>query len=139
MSWKKESAAAGLAGLTPREAARGAMYRREFQKMPDPLAGVLPDPLAGVKKEDMFMLVSTVYCRSMKFKLHSMVRMSKQSIHCLNSVHVILASNSKLVEILKYFNYCRSMKFKLHSMVRMSKQSIHCLNSVHLILASRSG
>ena len=29
--------------------------------MPDPLAGVLPDPLAGVKKEDMFMLVSTVY------------------------------------------------------------------------------
>ena len=51
MSWKKESAAAGLAGLTPREAARGAMYCREFQKMPDPLAGVLPDPLAGVKKE----------------------------------------------------------------------------------------
>ena len=60
LSWKKESAAAGLAGLTPREAARGAMYRREFQKMPDPLAGVLP--VAGVKKEDMFMLVSTVYC-----------------------------------------------------------------------------
>ena len=58
MSWKKESAAAGLAGLTPREAARGAMYSRDFQKMPDPLAGVLPDPL-GVKKEDMFMVVST--------------------------------------------------------------------------------
>ena len=113
MSWKKESAAAGLAGLTPREAARGAMYRREFQKMPDPLAGVLPDPLAGVKKDDMFMLVSTVYCRSMKFKLHSMVRMSKQSIHCVQN--------------------------KLHSMVRMLKQWIHCLNSVHLILASRSG
>ena len=59
---EKESAAAGLAGLTPWEAARRAMYRKEFQKMPDPLAGVLPDPLAGVKKEDMFMLVSI--CRT---------------------------------------------------------------------------
>ena len=64
MSSKKESAAAGLAGLNPWESARGAMYHKEFQKMPDPLAGVLRDPLAGVKKEDMFMLVSTVYCRS---------------------------------------------------------------------------
>ena len=84
MSWKKESAAAGLAGLTPREAARGAMYRPEFQKMPDPLVEVMPDPLEGVKKDDMFMLVSTVYCRSMN-KLHSMVRMSKQSIHCVQN------------------------------------------------------
>ena len=67
MSWKEESATAGLAGLTPREAARGAMYRPEFQKMPDPLSKVLPDPLAGVKKEDMFMLVSTVCYRCIKF------------------------------------------------------------------------
>ena len=37
MSWKKASAAVGLAGLTPREAARGALTRPEFQRMPDPL------------------------------------------------------------------------------------------------------
>ena len=37
MSWAKESAKVGLAGLTPLEAARGAMFLREFQDMPDPL------------------------------------------------------------------------------------------------------
>ena len=95
MSWKKESAAAGLAGLTPRKAARGAMYRREFQKMPDPLSGVLPDPLAGVKEEDMFMVVSRssryIVCKINYIQWYCM---SKQSIQCLNSVHLILASRS---------------------------------------------
>ena len=37
LSWKKASAAVGLAGLTPREAARGALTRPKFQLMPDPL------------------------------------------------------------------------------------------------------
>ena len=36
-SWKKASAAVGLSGLTPREAARGALTCPEFQNMPDPL------------------------------------------------------------------------------------------------------
>ena len=35
--WKKASAAVGLAGLTPREAARGALTWLEFQVMLDPL------------------------------------------------------------------------------------------------------
>ena len=35
--WKKASAAVGLSGLTPREAARGALTYHEFQNMPDPL------------------------------------------------------------------------------------------------------
>ena len=87
---KKSLLQLGLAGLTPREAARGAMYRPEFQKMPDPLSKVLPDPLAGVKKEDMFMVVSTV-CYRWNLMFYSM---SKQSIQCLNSVHLILASRS---------------------------------------------
>ena len=37
MSWARESAKVGLAGLTPKEAARGAMFLRCFQDMPDPL------------------------------------------------------------------------------------------------------
>ena len=37
LSWKKASAAVGLAGLTPREAAREALTRPEFQLMLDPL------------------------------------------------------------------------------------------------------
>ena len=51
MSWKKDSAAVGLAALTPAEAAKGALLCEEFQKMPDPL---------DVKKEDLFFLVCIV-------------------------------------------------------------------------------
>ena len=37
MSWKKQSAEAGLAGLTPREAALGALWNETMvKKMPDP-------------------------------------------------------------------------------------------------------
>ena len=52
MSWKKDSAAVGLAGLTPVEAVKGALLCEEFQNMPDPL---------DVKKEDLFLLVCIVY------------------------------------------------------------------------------
>ena len=52
MSWTKDSAAVGLAGLTPVEAVKGALLCEEFQNMPDPL---------DVKKEDLFLLVCTVY------------------------------------------------------------------------------
>ena len=37
LSWKKVSAAVGLARLTPREAARGALTWPEFELMPDHL------------------------------------------------------------------------------------------------------
>ena len=37
LSWKKASAAVGLAELTPRQAARGVLTRLEFQLMLDPL------------------------------------------------------------------------------------------------------
>ena len=53
MSWKKESAKVDLSGLTPREAARGALTCPDFQNMPDPL-----DPYGRVVKEED---VSTVY------------------------------------------------------------------------------
>ena len=36
MSWAKESAEAGLAGLSEREAARGALCEAAFQLMPTP-------------------------------------------------------------------------------------------------------
>ena len=36
MSWAKQSAEAGLAGLTEREAARGALCEEAFQFMPTP-------------------------------------------------------------------------------------------------------
>ena len=52
MSWKKDSAAVGLAGLTPSEAVKGAPLCAEFQNMPDPL---------DVTKEDLFLLVCIVY------------------------------------------------------------------------------
>ena len=37
MSWKKESAQVGLAGLNPLEVARGVMFLPVFQDMPNPL------------------------------------------------------------------------------------------------------
>ena len=56
MSWSKQSAEAGLGGLTPREAALGVMCDEEIcLKMPDPL-GHFPD-LSIVKKEDLFLVV----------------------------------------------------------------------------------
>ena len=36
MSWAKESAEAGFAGLTEREAVRGALCKEFFQHMPSP-------------------------------------------------------------------------------------------------------
>ena len=53
MAWQKQSAAVGLAGLTPHEAAFGALCCEQSQLM--------PDPLARVKKEDMFMVVSALF------------------------------------------------------------------------------
>ena len=47
MSWAKQSVEVGLAGLTQREAARGALTCPEFQGMPDPL-----DPYGLVVKEE---------------------------------------------------------------------------------------
>ena len=56
MSWKKKSAEAGLAGLTPREAALGTLWDETMvKKMPDPLGQILD--LSHVKKEDLFMVV----------------------------------------------------------------------------------
>ena len=40
-SWKKASAAVGLAGLTPREAAKGALMCKDFQNLPDPFSNVI--------------------------------------------------------------------------------------------------
>ena len=37
MSWRKESAAVCLSGLTPSKATRGALTCPEFQKIPEPL------------------------------------------------------------------------------------------------------
>ena len=60
MSWKKQSAEAGLAGLSPREAALGALWDETMvTKMLDPL-GHIPD-LSRVKKEELFMVVR-FYC-----------------------------------------------------------------------------
>ena len=59
MSWKKQSAEAGLAGLTLREAALGALWDETMvKKMPDPLGQILD--LSRVK-EDLFMVVR-FYC-----------------------------------------------------------------------------
>ena len=70
MAWQKQSAEVGLAGLTPCEAELGALYCKEFQLM--------PDPLAGVKKEDMFMLVSALFSHSTMYNVDT-VEASKES------------------------------------------------------------
>ena len=58
--WKKVSAAVGLAGLTPREAARGVLTQPEFQLMPDPLNS---DPFGKliVKEEVSAVLINYFY------------------------------------------------------------------------------
>ena len=57
MSWAKQSAAAGLGGLIPREAARGAFQLDCFQNMDNPLAD--PDPTLGpLIKEVSFDFIS---------------------------------------------------------------------------------
>ena len=61
MSWQKQAAAVGLAGLSPREAALGALCCEQFQLM--------PDPLAGVKKEDMFMVVNALFSYSKMYNV----------------------------------------------------------------------
>ena len=83
MAWQKQSAEVGLAGLTPREAALGALYCEKFQLM--------PDPLAGVKKEDMFMLVSALFY-FLQYNVH-MVEQVKNLILCtLYTVYTINTS-----------------------------------------------
>ena len=80
MSWKKQSAEAGLAGLSLWEAALGTLWDETMvKKMPDPLGQTLD--LSRVKKEDLFMVVRfTVYSRNV-FTVHSTVYMyvSKKS------------------------------------------------------------
>ena len=57
---EKQSAEAGLPGLSLREAALGALWDETMvKKMPDPLGQILD--LSRVKKEDLFMVVS-FYC-----------------------------------------------------------------------------
>ena len=68
MAWQKQSAAVGLAGLTPCEAALGALCCEQFQLMPDPLAGV---------KKDMFMVVSALFSYSTMYNVDT-VETSKE-------------------------------------------------------------
>ena len=51
MSWIKESAKAGITGLTPRQAARQALTNPKFQQLDDPLEPLIEE-----------LNVSTLYC-----------------------------------------------------------------------------
>ena len=62
MSWQKQAAAVGLAGLSPHEAALGVLCCEQFQLM--------PDTLAGVKKENMFMVVSALFFYSTMYNVN---------------------------------------------------------------------
>ena len=64
MSWAKESAEVGLGGLTPEEAAVGALFSPDFQKMPDPL------------EKDPIIRVSTKYKVKFKYKFLIAITMS---------------------------------------------------------------
>ena len=71
MSWAKQSAAAGLGGLTPREAAKGAFQLDCFQNMDDPLAD-LDSSLGPVIEDISFDLISFEFlkhlCRTCQTK-----------------------------------------------------------------------
>ena len=69
MAWQKESAAVGLAGLSPHEATLGALCCEQFQLM--------PDPWAGMKKDDMFLLVSALFSYSTMYNV-DIVETSKE-------------------------------------------------------------
>ena len=56
MSWAKAAAEAGLAGLTEREAARGALCEEAFQRMPTPNVTLHP----VVSKFKCRLMVTTV-------------------------------------------------------------------------------
>ena len=63
MSWARESAKVGLAGLTPGEAARGAMFLPVFQDMPDPLHQAIE-----IKGPDDVPIVSvSIACRECQY------------------------------------------------------------------------
>ena len=69
LAWQKQSAAVGLAGFTPHEAALGVLCCEQFQLM--------LNPLAGVKKEDMFMMVSALFSYSTMYNVDT-VETSKE-------------------------------------------------------------
>ena len=69
MAWQKQSAAVGLAGLTPHEVALGVLCCEQFQLM--------PDPLDRVKKEDMFMVVGALFSYSTMYNVDT-VETSKE-------------------------------------------------------------
>ena len=105
MSWKKQSAEAGLAGLTLRETALGALWDETMVKeMPDPLGQILD--LSRVKKEDLFMVVRfTVYSCNV-ITVHSTVYMyvlkeskqvSRNAITVHSIVYMYLLKESKQV------------------------------------------
>ena len=94
ISWKKQSAEAGLAGLTLREATLGTLWDETMvKKMPDRLGQILD--VSCVKKEDLFMVVRfTVYSHNV-ITVHSTVYMyvlkeSKQVSHNAITVHSIV-------------------------------------------------
>ena len=75
-SWRKESAKVGLSGLTPGEAAVGALTRPEFQWMPDPLEPYGP----VVKHED----VSTLFMYSTVFLfVYCVEHVEQRIVYCM--------------------------------------------------------
>ena len=74
MSWEKQSAEAGLAGLTLREAALGALWDETMVKKMLDLLGHILD-LSRVKKGDLFMVVRLTVYSCNGITVHSTVYM----------------------------------------------------------------
>ena len=70
LSWRKASAVVGLTGLTPREAARGALTPPEFQLMLDPLDSdpfgkiIIKGEVSTVVTNDLLQSISCQSCRT---------------------------------------------------------------------------
>ena len=57
--WSESARLVGLGGLTPAQAARGALFQADFQDMPDPLA----------EKDTLSYMVYYIYITTSNFRL----------------------------------------------------------------------
>ena len=70
MSWEKASAAVVLAGLTPQEAAKGALFCEDFQQMPDPFGDVIREVKVSTAVYFLMYNVMLQYCNTVECRTY---------------------------------------------------------------------
>ena len=83
----KTSAAVGLAGLTPQEAAKGALLCKDFQKMPDPFGDVIREVKVSTVVYFLMYHVTLQYCNTVEYRTHQ-TSTGQCFIHCYDFTHI---------------------------------------------------